>query len=102
MPGLLARADRGVIELLARLEPMIRTAAATVRDHGATVTLLDSDGNLKAVRARPDATFVLRAGALAKGLYAELGLSPSGRCRVALAPEPSSKLDSFLRGRHGA
>jgi phage terminase small subunit len=103
VPGLLARADRGVCELLSRLEPMLRASAVIVREQGSTLQCLDAEGRLKFVQTRPEATFVLKAGALVKGLYGELGLSPSGRCRVSLTPAaPASKLDRFLQEKHGA
>ncbi len=95
VPGLLAAANRGVIELVSRLEPMMRSAAVVVRDQGSTLECHDADGRLKFVQTRPDATFVLKTGALLKGLYAELGLSPSGRCRVALTPEPAGRQARF-------
>lgn len=101
VPGLVSRSDRGVVELISRLEPALRTAAVVVREQGATFTVLDSKGQLRGIRSRPEAAFLLKAGALLKGLYSELGLSPSGRCRVALSPAaPASKLDAFLRDRH--
>jgi P27 family predicted phage terminase small subunit len=104
VPGLATRADRGVCELVARLEPMLRKAAAVVRTKGSTLTCVDKDGLVKFVQTRPEATFVLKAAATLKGLYDQLGLSPSGRSRVALVPAaPTSKLDRFLAGRqHGA
>jgi P27 family predicted phage terminase small subunit len=103
VPGLLARADRGVLELAARLEPALRAAASTLRDEGATLTVRDKEGQVRFVQTRPEASFVLKTGALLRTLYAELGLSPSGRCRVSLsAAPPASKLDQFLAGRHGA
>ena len=103
VPGLVSRADRGVCELVARLEPMIRAAAIVVRAHGSTLTCLAKDGDVKFVQTRPEATFVLKTGALLKGLYAELGLSPSGRSRVSVTPAPAaSKLDRFLGGQRGA
>src|SRR4051812_28144727 len=49
VPGLLAAADRGVMELIARLEPMMRTAAVTVRDKGTTLESFDAEGRLKFV-----------------------------------------------------
>jgi P27 family predicted phage terminase small subunit len=104
VPGLASRADRGVVELIARLEPALRAAAAVLRDEGSTLSVFDKDGALRYTQNRPEAGFVLKTAALLKGLYAELGLSPSGRCRVALSPAaPASKLDSFLSDRqHGA
>jgi hypothetical protein len=103
VPGLVAVADRGVCELIARLEPALRTAAVVLRDEGSTLTVCDKDGAVRYVQNRPEAAFVLKTAALLKSLYAELGLSPSGRCRVALSPAaPSSKLDRFLQERHGA
>jgi P27 family predicted phage terminase small subunit len=104
VPGLLARADRGVCELVARLEPAMRAAAVIVREKGSTMECVDKEGNLKFVQTRPEATFVLKTGALLKGLYAELGLTPSGRSRVSVSPAPAaSKLDRFLGGgTHGA
>lgn len=103
VPGLISRADRGVCELVARLEPAMRAAAVVVRTEGSTLTCLDAEGRVKFVQTRPEGTFLLKTSALLKTLYAELGLSPSGRCRVSLTPAaPSSKLDRFLQERHGA
>ena len=103
VPGLLARADRGVIELVARLEPMLRAAAIAVREHGSTLTVSDADGNVRFIQTRPEATFLLKSGSLIKGLYGELGLSPSARVRVSLSPAaPPSKLDAFLGSTRGA
>ena len=102
VPGLVARADRGVVELVARLEPLLRAAAVVVRDHGSTLTCLDKTGAVKFVQTRPEATFLLKTAATLKSLYDVLGLSPSGRSRVSLTPAaPTSKLDRFLQGRHG-
>ncbi len=104
IPGLLARADRGVIELVARLEPAMRAAAVVVREQGSTVVCCDKDGAVKFIQQRAEAQFLLKASSLLKGLYAELGLTPSGRVRVSLTPAaPTSKLDTFLAGgTHGA
>jgi len=104
VPGLASRADRGVCELAARLEPAMRAAAEVVRDSGSTLTVYDGEGNIRYTQSRPEATFMLKTGALLKTLYAELGLSPSGRSRVSVNPAPAkSKLDSYLQGRtHGA
>jgi hypothetical protein len=103
VPGLSTLADRGVCELVARLEPQLRAAAAVVRDSGPTFTVYTDEGLLRGIRARPETAFLLQAGGLLKALYSELGLTPSGRCRVALSPAaPSSKLDRFLADRHGA
>lgn len=100
IPGLISRADRGVCELVARLEPMIRAAAVVVRKHGSTLTCLDKAGQVKFVQTRPEATFLLKTGALLKGLYAELSLSPSGRSRVNVTPSPKpSRLDTYLQER---
>lgn len=102
VPGLTSRADRGVCELVARLEPAMRAAAVLVREKGSTVECFDKDGNIKFIQQRTEAVFLLKTGALLKSLYAELGLSPSGRCRVSLSPAPpASKLDRFLQARHG-
>jgi hypothetical protein len=102
VPGLTSRADRGVCELVARLEPAMRAAAVVVRDKGSTVECVDKDGNMKFIQQRTEAVFLLKTAALLKSLYAELGLTPSGRCRVSLSPAaPTSKLDRFLQARHG-
>jgi P27 family predicted phage terminase small subunit len=102
IPGLVTRADRGVCELVARLEPAMRAAAGVVREKGSTIECLDVDGRVKFIQTRAEATFYLKAVQTLKGLYAELGLTPSGRCRVSLTPAaPASKLDAFL-GKHGA
>ena len=103
VPGLASRADRGVCELVARLEPAMRRAAIVVREQGSTLESFDRDGNLKFVQTRPEATFALKTATLLKTLYAELGLTPSGRSRVNVTPTaPTSKLDAFLaRGTDG-
>jgi phage terminase small subunit len=103
VPGLVSRADRGVCELAARLEPAMRAAAVVVREKGSTIECRDRDGNIKFIQQRAEATFLLKTAATLKGLYAELGLSPSGRSRVSVTPAaPTSKLDRFLSERHGA
>lgn len=103
IPGLVTRADRGVCELVARLEPAMRAAAVVVRDEGSTVVCKDRDGLVKFIQQRAEASFLIKSAAALKSLYAELGLTPSGRCRVSLAPAaPTSKLDRFLSGQHGA
>lgn len=104
VPGLVSQADRGVCELVARLEPAMRAAAVVVREHGPTIECRDKDGNVKFIQTRNEATFFLKAAALLKTSYAELGLTPSGRCRVSLSPaRPASKLETFLEARkHGA
>ena len=102
VPGLISRADRGVCELVARLEPMNRKAAAVVREQGPTLSCFDAEGRLKFTQTRPEAVFVLKTSATLKGLYDQLGLSPSGRSRVSLTPAaPTSKLDAFMSERHG-
>jgi P27 family predicted phage terminase small subunit len=102
VPGLACRADRGACELVARLEPALRAAAVVVREQGSTLTVYDSEGAVRFVQTRPEATFALKAAALLKTLYGELGLTPSGRSRVSLTPAPAaSKLDRYLQGRHG-
>ena len=99
VPGLLAGADRGAIELVARLEPAMRAAAVVVREKGCVLESFDKAGVLKFVQTRPEATFYLKAVATLKALYAEMGLTPSGRSRVSLTPAaPTSKLDQFLAG----
>lgn len=101
--GLVSRADRGVCELIARLEPAMRAAAVVVREKGSTIECLDQHGAIKFIQQRAEAAFLLKSAATLKGLYAELGLSPSARTRVELSPAaPSSKLDQFLKERHGA
>jgi P27 family predicted phage terminase small subunit len=101
VPGLVSRADRGCCELIVRMEVAMRTAAVVVREQGPTFTVLDAEGHLRGIRTRPETAFLLKAGALLKTLYSELGLSPSGRCRVALSPAaPSSNLDLFLHDLH--
>jgi P27 family predicted phage terminase small subunit len=103
VPGLVCRADRGLIEIVARMEPQLRAAWDVVRDKGATVEIRDKSGHLLSVRARPEATSGLKIAALLKTAYSELGLTPAGRSRVSVAPAPAaSKLDAYLQGRHGA
>jgi len=103
VPGLVSRADRGVCELVSRLEPMLRAAAVIVREKGSTIELRDKQGEIKFIQPRAEASFMLKTAATLKGLYAELGLSPSARTRIELTPAPpSSKLDRFLEERHGA
>lgn len=81
----------------------MRRAAAVVRDQGPTITCLDADGRVKFIQTRPEATLVLKAAAALKSAYSELGLTPSGRCRVSLTPAAApSKLDAFLTERHGS
>ncbi len=64
---------------------------------------LNKHGQIKFIQARAKAGFLIKTAATLKGLYAELGLSPSGRCRVSLSPaRGASKLDQFLADRHGA
>lgn len=102
VPGLLARADRGALELAARLEPAMRAAAVVVRAKGSTVECFDQHGHLKFCQQRPEAGFYLKAVVTLKSLYAELGLTPSGRSRVSLTPAAApSKLDAFL-GKGGS
>ena len=55
-PGLLSRADRGILELAARLEPIYRAAAAHVRQHGATVVARDDKGAVKFMQTSPQIT----------------------------------------------
>lgn len=103
VPGLVCRADRGLCELVARLEPQLREAAEAVREKGATLEVFDKAGNLRFTQTRPEATHVLKVASLLKSAYAELGLTPSGRSRVSVSPAPAaSKLDTYLQGRHGA
>jgi P27 family predicted phage terminase small subunit len=101
VPGLLQRADRGCLELVARLQPAMRAAAVVVREQGSTVECFDKHGHLKFCQQRPEAGFYLKTAATLKALLAELGLTPSGRSRVSLSPAPAaSKLDVFLKDRH--
>jgi phage terminase small subunit len=103
VPGLATRADRGACELVARLEPALRAAAAVVREKGSTIECRDKQGEIKFIQQRAEAVFLLKTAATLKTLYTELGLTPSGRRRVSLTPAaPTSKLDQFLKERHGA
>jgi P27 family predicted phage terminase small subunit len=76
--GLLARADRGVLELVSRLTPMFREAARHVREHGSTVVARDEKGAVKFMQQSPQMQTVIKVSAQLKSLYAELGLTPSG------------------------
>jgi P27 family predicted phage terminase small subunit len=104
VPGLLTLADRGVLELVARTEPVYRDCSAHVREHGSTVVVRDDKGVVRFVQASPQAQLLIKLAAQLKSLYAELGLTPAGRSRLTVAPQkPTSKLDAFLKGgRRGA
>ena len=103
VPGLLTVADRGVLELAARLEPMFREAARHVRKHGSTLVVRDDRGAVKFTQQTPQMGTVIKVGAQLKTIYAELGLTPAGRTRVSVTPaRPASKLQAFLGGKHGA
>lgn len=99
VPGLLTVADRGVLELVARTEPIFRDCAAHVRDHGAVVVARDDKGVVKFLQTTPQAQLLVKLAAQLKSLYAELGLTPAGRSRLSLSPQkPTSRLDAFLGG----
>jgi P27 family predicted phage terminase small subunit len=103
VPGLLARADRGVLELAARMTPMFREAARHVRENGSTLVARDERGAVKFVQTTPQGQMVVKLGASLKTIFAELGLTPSGRSRLSVsAASGPSRLDAFRGGRHGA
>lgn len=87
VPGLVKRADRGVLELVARTVPAYREAARHVREHGSTVVARDERGGVKFVQVSPQMQTAIKLAALLKTLYAELGLTPSGRSRLNLQAE---------------
>lgn len=104
VPNLLTRADRGVLELVARTLPLWRDAAAHVREHGSTVVARDDKGAIRFVQVSPQMQVVVKLGGALKALYAELGLTPAGRSRLQATPAAApSALESFLGGgRRGA
>jgi P27 family predicted phage terminase small subunit len=102
VPGLLSKADRGVLELLARQVPVWRECMAHVRAHGSSLIVRDEKGSVKFLQTTPEATLAVKLGASLKALYAELGLTPAGRTRVDLAPAPvADALSTFLQKRSG-
>jgi P27 family predicted phage terminase small subunit len=102
VPGLCTRADRGVVELLARTLPVWREAMRHVREHGGSLVVRDEKGVVKFLQQTPEMTIAIKLGASLKSLYAELGLTPAGRTRVDLAPVPvADALSTFLQKRSG-
>jgi P27 family predicted phage terminase small subunit len=102
-PGLLTRADRAVVELIARTLPAWRAAMAHVREHGGVVVARTEKGTVQFVQVSPEMTIAIKLGAALKSLYAELGLTPSGRSRLSVSPAAGpSELDRFLGGKRGA
>ena len=100
VPGLCTRADRGVIELLARTLPVWRECMRHVREHGASLIVRDEKGAVKFLQQTPEMTIAIKLGASLKALYGELGLTPAGRTRVDLAPAPvADALSAFLQKR---
>jgi P27 family predicted phage terminase small subunit len=95
VPGLLMKADRGILELAARVEVQHRAAAAVVRDQGSTLIVRDAEGAVRFAQARPEAGLMVKFGAQLKALYEALGLSPAGRSRLSLPrdPAPSGRWD---------
>ena len=104
VPGLLTRADRGVLELIARQLPTWRECMRHVRAHGASLTVRDEKGGVKFLQQTPEMTVAIKLGGSLKALYSELGLTPAGRTRVQVPEAPAaSDLDRFLaRGTRGA
>ena len=102
VPGLLTKADRGVLELVARTLPVWREAMAHVRQHGGSLVVRDDKGAVKFLQTTPEMTIAIKLGASLKSWYAELGLTPAGRTRVDLAPAPvADALSTFLQKRSG-
>jgi len=99
-PGLLSRADAGVLELVARQRPIFREAAQFVRAHGGTATVRDDKGVIRFVQVVPQAQLVIKVGASLKALYESLGLTPAARARLALPEDTGteSELLSFING----
>lgn len=103
VPGLLTRADKLALELGARTLPPWRAVMAHVRTHGPTLTVHDAEGRVRFVQTSPEMTAAIKLGAQLKSLYESLGLTPSGRSRIALPAAPAvSELDRFLAGGRGA
>jgi len=105
VPGLLTKADRGVLELVARQVPVWRECMRHVRAHGASLTVRDEKGGVKFLQQTPEMTVAIKLGAALKSLYAEVGLTPAGRTRVhATAAAPAlDELEGYLAngGRRG-
>ena len=102
--GLITRADRGVLELLARQLPVWRACMAHAREHGSSLIVRDEKGGVRFLQQTPEMTIAIKLGLSLKTLYAELGLTPAGRTRVHVPEAPAaSDLDRFLaRGTRGA
>jgi P27 family predicted phage terminase small subunit len=100
VPGLLTKADRGILELLARTVPIFRDAARHVRDHGSTLVARDERGVVKFVQTTPQAALTVKLGPQIRALYAEVGLTPSGRSRLSVTPaKTEGSWRDALRGR---
>ena len=104
VPGLLTRADKPALELAARTVPIWRASMRELRDHGRVIVVKDEEGKVRFAQTNPEATLAVKLGAQLKSLYESLGLTPSGRSRIALPEAPAaSELDRFLAGgRRGA
>ena len=99
VPGLLTRADRGALELLARQVPLWRECMRHVREHGSSLIVRDEKGAVKFIQQTPEATLAIKLGASLKALFSEFGLTPAGRTRVQVPEAPAaSDLDRFLAG----
>ena len=97
VPGLLTRAERGVVELVARTLPPWRDAMRHVREHGGSMTMRDEKGVVRFVQVTPEMTIAIKLGAALKSLYAELGLTPAGRTRIHVPAAPVvDELTKFL------
>jgi len=97
VPGLLTRAERGVVELVARTLPAWRDAMRHVRERGGSLTMRDDKGAIKFVQVTPEMTVAVKLGAQLKSLYAELGLTPAGRTRIHVPAVPAvDELTAFL------
>ena len=97
VPGLLTQADKPSLELVARTLPIWRASMQHLREHGHVIVVKDDAGKVRFVQTSPEATLAVKLGAQLKSLYEALGLTPSGRSRIALPAAPAvDELSAFL------
>ena len=104
-PGLLTMADGATVELFCRTLARYRELEAFVEVNGPVLCLRDDKGQIRYAQPCPQASLAAKLLPQLRGLAGELGLSPSARTRIDLAPAPAAvdALDAYLvnGGRRG-
>jgi P27 family predicted phage terminase small subunit len=99
--GLLTVADGATVELFARTLARYRALEAFTEANGPVLVLRDDKGQVRFAQPSPHASLAAKLLPQLRGLAAELGLSPSARTRINIAPVPAvDELTAFLAKEH--